>query len=298
MQTHISRFQVYHLFWFLTLFALIQLSPLSTHKANADSQATLPPHPACILELAPLNQELISQESISFESCHELSQGQPFEELAYGIQYHPYSEEYKRTFGYFIYRIAGYLTDQRAVLHTVYNGGGSGTWHNVLVIRGLDGHFGPGDVLELESVLERGDRCKRGIDDVITMSGTHSRVTEFFTPARLPYLHSAALWFSSSSLSDCMICCMGAAVYEFDHTVMPPDLKGRLIEVHLPSSGTPNRMHFINNLRSNSGPTQHCLLDLIDKRRSKESSPTNLVLTSEDYDALVMEFDKTCQKNQ
>ena len=150
MQTQISRFQVYHLFWFLTLFALIQLSPLSTHKANADSQVTLPPHPACILELAPLNQE-----SISFESCHELSQGQPFEEHAYGIQYHPYSEEYKRTFGYFIYRIAGYLTDKRAVVHTVYNGGGSGTWHNVLVIRGLDGHFGPGDVLELESRLER-----------------------------------------------------------------------------------------------------------------------------------------------
>ncbi len=296
---------------------------ISAATAAAISTHGVPPqpvHPACIEALDPSDKV-----TVSYAECRELSTRvkRQIRDDGHYYQYPSIEGNGDTAYAYW-YRRIGQLDSDRTLLHATWNGGGTGHFDQVLVVRGMAGQFTYGDRLELEAFLPRGDRCLRGISNIELISPGHYRVVEQVTPFIMMTLEDRSEWYEKGfeyellkdsetpvprpvsqgrirlqpyeDLDNCANCCFGEAVYEVDYFATPFDAIGRLIQVRVPEpeqSGEHSKSPY-EDYRDASMPIQSCLLDLLQVRHQAQKTPGHLVLSSGEYQDLLTEFIDRC----
>ena len=178
-------------------------------------------HPLCIEKMEPLHSSASENAaSVDLESCTDKYQKYPFTKKGKWQAVWNRNEMKAQPVGeslpvYSSYNLIGELENSQVLLHQVVNYGGSGTFTNAMLIKGISlADSRPhSSSLEVTGSIPGGDRCMGGINELSITSPDTVLVSRKITTAELVRYgqNKANAHTVSAGLPDCAICCIGTA---------------------------------------------------------------------------------------
>ncbi len=243
-------------------------------------------HPLCISELVQMHSGS-QPASINLSACQKKYNGLSFTaespwEASWSADQNSEGHINEDLPVFSAYKIAGGLDDDQVLLTHIANYGGSGTFTNAVIVKGLTLNLSGKmpSTLEVVEVFAGGDRCFGGIDDLLIQTPNRFIITRRITPAELINFGQGEKT-PSTTLPDCALCCIGTISESYSLTGSS----------HLNRVTIFPQASFPRIPEGDSGAVSRCLYQLLPDINHR------MELNKEELEALHMQFKRQCLNN-